>query len=91
VNVVGDTVVDLEVVNFVVQPTTCSQPCNATVSITWKNVGNTPITFTPEMSVNGDIYYSLPPQTVDPSDTFLLYKTVSGLTKGSYEICPVPN
>lgn len=90
VNVVCDTVANIEVVAFEVSPTTCKSPCNTAVLITWQNTGTAPATFTPGYTVNGTLYETSP-ITLSPGQQGALQQTVYGLTTGSYEICPVPN
>jgi hypothetical protein len=77
--------------NIVVTPGTCTAPCNVNADVTWTNQGGTPGTFTPAISVNGGAPITLPAVTLAAGASTTQTFTLTGLTTGTYTICPVPN
>jgi PKD repeat protein len=70
--------------------TTCVEPCNLTVDITWKNNGGISGTFTPIMTVNG-VATILPNESLGPGSYITKTFSLTGLTARAYNICSIPN
>jgi hypothetical protein len=71
--------------------TTCTEPCNLTVNITWVNTGGVTDTFTPTIVVDGTYIPLATPETLDPAQSVTKTFTVTNLMKGSHNICASPD
>lgn len=71
--------------------TTCTEPCNLTVNITWANTGGVTGTFTPAIIVDGTSIPLATPETLDPAQSVTKTFTVDNLMKGSHNICADPD
>ena len=76
--------------NITVTPSSCEEPCNISISITWKNTGMVAGTFTPGYTINGTLYQDTP-VTLGMAQTFAMLYAVYDLPSGNYVICPDPN
>jgi len=70
--------------------TTCTEPCNMTVDITWKNNGGTSGTFIPTITINGAPTI-LPEESLGPNLSITKTFSLTGLMAGTYSICSNPN
>lgn len=70
--------------------TTCREPCDITIDVTWTNTGEVPGNFEPAILTNG-VRTALPNVTLDPLQTVTRTFTLTGLTQGSYTICADPD
>lgn len=77
--------------SMTIDPTDCEEPCNATVTVTWKNVGGKIQTITPAIVVNGSTTPAAAPITLAKNETVTVVFNLEGLTEGDYTICPDPN
>lgn len=71
--------------------TTCTEPCNPTVNITWTNTGETSGSFTPTIVVDEISIPLAMPETLDPAQSVTKTFTVTDLMKGSHNICANPD
>ena len=78
------------VTSFTVTPLSCEEPCDVDISITWTNTGNATGTKTLYYSVNGTKHL-LGTETLGPGASVTYTATETGLSAGSYTICPDPN
>ena len=78
------------VTNFTVTPLSCEEPCDVNISITWTNTGNDTGTKTLYYTVNG-VKHLLGTETLAPNASVTYAATKTGLSAGSYTICPDPN
>ena len=76
--------------NFTVTPSSCKEPCDVVISITWINVGSGTGTKTLYYTVNGTKHL-LGTETLAPNASVTYAATETGLSAGSYTICPDPN
>lgn len=76
--------------SMTIDPTDCEEPCNATVTITWKNIGGRTETITPAIVVNGVRTPAAAPITLAKNETTIVVFNITGLTEGDYTICPDP-
>lgn len=70
--------------------TTCTEPCDLTVDITWVNNGQMVGTFIPTIVVDS-VSTSLEPEDLNPGQYVTKTFQLTGLTIGTYLICPDPN
>lgn len=70
--------------------TTCTEPCNITVDITWTNNGQTVGTFAPTMTFNGTSTI-LAPENLNFGQSITKRFSITGLAAGTYNICSDPN
>lgn len=75
--------------SIVPDKTTCIEPCDVSVDVTWTNSGQTADTFAPTILVDGTPI-SLAPEVLGPTQTVTRTFAVTGLTKGSHTICASP-
>lgn len=68
----------------------CDEPCNATVTITWKNIGGRTGTITPGIVINGETT-SGTEITLAKNETATQTFELTGLLEDDYDICPYPN
>jgi len=78
------------VTNFTVTPLSCEEPCDVDISITWTNTGSGTGTKTLYYTVSG-VKHLLGTETLEPGASVIYAATESGLSAGSYVICPDPN
>lgn len=71
--------------------TSCQALCGLTVDIIWTNQGGGSGTFSPGIQVGSEPVFTLPSVTLAAGASVTKRFTVTGLTAGSYIICPVPN
>jgi plastocyanin len=76
--------------NMTVQPTDCDEPCNVTVTVTWKNTGGRTATITPAIVVDTTRTEGAP-ITLAKNETVTITFNVAGLIEGTYNVCPDPN
>lgn len=77
--------------SMTIDPTDCEEPCNATVTVAWKNVGGKIQTITPAIVVNGSTTPAAAPITLAKNETATIVFNLTGLMEGDYTICPDPN
>lgn len=77
-------------ISMVVTPTTCTPPCNATVTVIWQNNGITSVTFIPTIKIDNTVYQN-PSILLSAGKTTTQIFNVTGLVAGTYTVCPVPN
>jgi|SRR3990167_9688407 len=74
-----------------INPMDCDEPCDATVTVTWKNIGNSPTKFRPAITINGIKRYLGIEITLNKNQTTTQTFNLSSLMEGTYIICPYPN
>lgn len=77
-------------ISMVINPITCTLPCNSGVTVTWKNNGTTSATFAPAVQF-GDILIQGGSVTLAAGATVTRTYVRIGLIAGTYVVCPVPN
>ncbi len=77
-------------IDMIIDPTDCDEPCDATVTVTWKNIGNGPGKFRPGIKVNGD-RIRLDEITLAKNQTTTKIFNLTDIMEGTYTICPDPN
>ncbi len=83
------TPADITTTNMVLTPSTCIEPCDTLVEVTYINSGQTAGTFTPEITVDG-VPVQLSPDTLGPGIEVTKSFGLTGKTIGTYTICAVP-
>ena len=78
------------VTSFTTTPASCEEPCDVDISITWTNTGTGTGTKTLYYTVNG-VKHLLGTETLEPGASVTYETTETGLSAGSYVICPDPN
>jgi len=78
------------VTSFTVTPLSCEEPCDVDISITWTNTGSGTGTKTLYYTVSG-VKHLLGTETLGPGASVTYTATETGLSVGSYVICPDPN
>ena len=73
-----------------INPIDCDEPCNATVTVIWKNIGNGPGKFRPGIKVNED-RIRLDEMTLAKNQTTTQIFNLTNIMEGTYTICPDPN
>ena len=69
----------------------CDEPCNPTVTVIWKNTGNT-TKFKPAITVNGNKIEKSTEITLSRNQfTSPIIFNLTNLMEGIYKICPYPN
>lgn len=76
--------------DIILSTTDCDEPCNATTTVTWKNVGSGPGKFRPGIRINGE-RIRLEEITLNKNQTVTKTFNLNGLMEGTYIICPDPN
>lgn len=76
--------------NMVLSTIDCDEPCNATVTITWTNIGSRQGTVVPGVVVNGATTLGTS-ITLNKDETATQTFALNGLTEADYDICPYPN
>ena len=71
--------------------TDCEEPCNVTVTITWKNTGGKTATITPGIVVDGITTPAPAPITLAKDETAIVVFHLTGLLEGNHSVCPDPN
>lgn len=81
-----------DIIPTVITPskTTCTEPCDITIDITWTNTGGVTGIFAPTITVNG-VPNVLPDESLGPGLSVIKTFTLTGLITGNYNICPEPN
>ena len=77
-------------IDMTIDPTDCDEPCNAIVTVTWKNSGQGSGKFKPAIKVNG-IKNELEEITLRRNQTITKTFNLINLMEGTYTICPYPN
>ena len=77
--------------NMVLSTIDCNEPCNAIVTVTWKNIGNGKGKFNPAIKVNGNNIQLSTEITLDKNQTTTQIFHLTNLMEGTYTICPNPN
>lgn len=72
-------------------PTDCDEPCNATITVTWKNIGGRTQEITPAIIVGTVRTPALTPIILAKNQTATVIFNVTGLTEGNYLVCPDPS
>ncbi len=76
--------------SLVLSTTDCDEPCSITVTVIWKNTGNSG-SFKPAITVNGikteKTYYI----TLGKNKTTTQIFNLTDLMEGTYTVCPYPN
>ncbi len=74
---------------IILSKTTCIEPCDLTVDVTWTNTGGVIGIFTPTITVNGlpNVFHD---ESLGPGLSVTKTFTVTGLITGHYSICPEP-
>jgi hypothetical protein len=75
--------------NITVTPSTCNEPCNSSVDVTYMNAGQTAGDFTPEITVN-DESVTLDVTTLEPGIEVVKNFQLTDKMAGTYTICAVP-
>lgn len=75
---------------MIIDPTDCEEPCNATVTITWTNIGGRTETITPAIIVDGVTTPAAAPITLAKNGTATVVFNIAGLLEGDHTICPDP-
>ncbi len=76
--------------SMIIDPTDCDEPCNATVTITWKNIGGRTATITPAIIVDSVMTPAAEPITLAKNETATVVFNLVGLLEGEHIICPDP-
>ena len=76
--------------SMIIDPTDCDEPCNATVTIIWKNIGGRTQTITPAIVVDGLRTPATAPITLAKNETAIVVFNITGLMEGDHNICPDP-
>jgi hypothetical protein len=82
---------EIVAINMVIYPIDCDEPCNATVTITWKNTSNKRIEFRPTIDVNGQKISPYGEMSIAKYQTITKTFDITGLMEGIYTVCPDPN
>lgn len=77
--------------DLIIDPIDCDEPCDSTVTITWKNVGGRTQTITPAIIVDGLTTPSAAPITLAKNETATVVFHVTGLLEGDHSVCSDPN
>lgn len=87
------TVSNITATAMTVTPISCLAPCNVTVSVTWRNNGETAGSFTPNITVDGvaSSPAPYPSENLNGGASITHSFSVTNLSGGSHEICPLPN
>lgn len=68
------------------------EPNKINLTCMWKNEGGTVGLFIPKISLNGIVRdLGVGEQSVQPNYTYTFVGVLTGITAGSYTVCPVPN
>lgn len=73
------------------EPCSCIEPCDADISITWKNTGGVAGSFEPAIKINNVRTGSGTNRTLAVNATYTETFNAVDLVEGSYTICPDPN
>ena len=84
-----NTPVNIVATSIIPTPSSCTEPCDLTVDVTYENSGQTSGTFTPEITIDG-ISSTLTSDTLNPSQTVIKIFSLTNLTAGTHSICVVP-
>lgn len=77
--------------DMIINPTDCDEPCNATVTVTWKNTGSGIAKFNPAITVNENKIKLGTEITLHKNETTTQTFNLTNLMEGTYSICPYPN
>ena len=77
--------------NMIINPINCDEPCNATVTVTWKNTGEGSTKFKPAITINGTKRELNIEITLTKNNTTTQIFNLTNLMEGTYTICPYPN
>ena len=84
-----NTPADIVTTEITLTPSTCNEPCNSNVDVTYMNSGQTAGDFTPEITVNG-VSVTLGVETLDPGISIVKTFALTDKMAGTYTICAVP-
>lgn len=87
----GDDKGHITAINMVIDPIDCDEPCNAIITVTWKNIGEKSEKFKPVIIVNGTKTGEKPEMPLARNQTTTQTFNLNNLTEGTYIICPYPN
>ena len=87
----GDGESNITAIDMVIDPIDCDTPCNATIIITWQNIGKKPEKFKPAIKVNDTKTGEKPELTLAKNQTTTQTFNLTNLMEGIYTICPYPN
>jgi hypothetical protein len=92
-NVPMYTVTNITAQTMTVTPLSCVAPCNVTVTVTWKNVGETAGSFVPNLTIDGVAVTPapFPSENVNAGATTTHSFSVTNLSAANHSICPTPN
>ena len=76
--------------NMTIDHIDCDEPCDSTITITWTNTGSRTATIIPGIVVNGTRTAGTS-MTLAKDQTSIQTFHVTGLTEGTYTVCPDPN
>lgn len=77
--------------HMTIEPTDCDESCNATVTVTWKNIGNGPGKFKPAIKID-DTRIRLDEEiNLAKGQTTTQIFNITNLMEGIYTVCPIPN
>ena len=77
--------------DIVLSTVDCDEPCNVTVTVKWKNIGNSPAKFRPAITVNGVKSELGTEITLAKNQITTQIFHLTNLMEGTYTICPFPN
>lgn len=79
--------------SMTVTPLTCTEPCNVTASVTWRNNGGTSGTFTPNITIDGVAVTPAPypSESLAAGASITHGFSITALAAGNHAICPIPN
>jgi hypothetical protein len=89
VNPAPPTPSNIIAINMVPTPTTCIEPCDINIDVTYSNTGETIGIFTPEITIDGTSIM-LAPDMLDPGATIIKTFSSTGILSGIHTICAVP-
>ena len=84
-----NTPADIVTTEITLTPSTCNEPCNSNVDVTYMNSEQTAGDFTPEITVNG-VSVTLGVETLDPGISIVKTFALTDKMAGTYTICAVP-
>lgn len=80
--------------NITPNKTTCTEPCDLTVDVTWTNIGDVEGMFIPSIKIDGisisPAQYSFESLAAGIESSAYTF-TITGLTEGNHTICPDPD
>lgn len=84
--------IDVTAIDIVPSTNTCVGTCQVTITTTWKNNGNTDITFRPAIKIDTDLVQAATDITIAAgSNSNPIAIVTPTLSIGTHNICPLPN